>query len=129
MFTKKIIDTDSLFNKHVLVKNYMWESERRERWQNTTTSLEQRWTQLFLAFIDKNIAIPNYQKLVEFVFCLPGRSAPVQQIFSIMKNMWSDDRSIMLEQNAKALLICKTDIDLTCGEFFEKIKSNTSFLK
>ena len=41
-----------------------------------------------------------------------------------MKNMWSDDRSIMLEQNVEALLICKTNIDLTCSEFYEKIESN-----
>ena len=44
-----------------------------------------------------------------------------------MKNMWSDDRSIMLEQNVEALLICKTNIDLTCSEFYEKIESNTDF--
>ena len=73
--------------------------------------------------------IPNFQKLVEFVFCLPGRSAPVERIFSIMKNMWSDDRSNMHEQNVKALLKCKSNIDLTCTEFYENLKSNVVLLK
>ena len=72
MFTKKMIDTDSLFGEHFLVKNYMSESKRRKRRQSSTISLEQKWAQLFQAFIDNSITIPNFQKLVAFVFCLPG---------------------------------------------------------
>ena len=65
--------------------------------------------QLLQAFKDKDIPISNFQELVEFVFCLPGTSAPVERIFSIMKNMWSDDRSSMHEKElsscAKVTLI------------------------
>ena len=90
----------------------------------TTISYEQKWTQLLQNFKDKDIPISNFQKLVEFVFCLPGTSAPVERIFSIMKNMWSDDRSSMHEKNVKALLVCKSNIDLKCTEVYENIKSN-----
>ena len=38
MFTKQIIDVDSLFDEHVLVKNFNSASDRRERWQNTPIS-------------------------------------------------------------------------------------------
>ena len=34
MFAKQIIDIDSLFDEHVLVKNYNSASDRRERWKN-----------------------------------------------------------------------------------------------
>ena len=129
MLAMQIIDIDSLFDEHVLMKNYNSASDRRERWQNTPISYEQKWTQLFQAFKDKDIPIPNFQKLVEFVFCLPGTSAPVERIFSIMKNMLSDDRSNMPEQNVKALLMCKSNIDFTCTEFYENIKSNVVLLK
>ena len=81
MFAKQIIDNASLFDDHVVVKNYNSASERREIWQNTPISYEQKWTQLFQAFKDKDIPIPNFQKLVEFVFCLPGTLAPVKRIF------------------------------------------------
>ena len=128
MFAKQIIDIDD-FNEHVLVKNYISASDRKERWKNTTISYEQKWTQLLQAFKDKDIPISNFQKLVEFVFCLPGTSAPVERIFSIMKNMWSDDRSSMHEKNVRALLVCKSKIDLTCTEFYENIKSNVVQLK
>ena len=88
-----------------------------------------KWTQLLQAFKDKDIPISNFQKLVEFVFCLPGTSAPVERIFSIIKNMWSDDRSSMHEKNVRALLVCKSNIDLACTEFYENIKSNVVLLK
>ena len=129
VFAKQIIDIESLFDEHVLVKNYNSASDRREKWQNTPISCERMWTQLFQAFKDKDIPIPNFQKLVEFVFCLSGRSAPVERIFFIMKNMWSDDRSNMHEQYVKALFKCKSNIDLTCTEFYENIKSNVMLLK
>ena len=129
MFAKQIIDIDFLFDEHVLVKNYNFASDRRERWQNIPISYEQKWTELFQAFKDKNIAIPNFQKLVEFVFCLLGTSAPVEKIFSIMKNMWSVDKSNMHEQNVKGFLMCKSNIDLACSEFYENIKSNVVLLK
>ena len=52
-----------------------------------------------------------------------------KEFFSIMKNMWSDDRSNMHEQNVKALLKCKSNINLTCTEFYKNIKSNVVLLK
>ena len=111
------------------MKNYNSASDRKERWKNTTTSYELKWTQLLQAFKDKDIPISNFQKLVEFVFCVPRTSAPVERIFSIMKNMWSDDRSSTHEKNVKALFVCESNIDLTCTEFYENIKSNVVLLK
>ena len=64
MFAKQIIYIDALFNEHVLVKNYIPASDRKERWKNTTISYEQKWTQLLQAFKDKDISISNFQKLV-----------------------------------------------------------------
>ena len=129
MFAKQIIDIDALFNEHVVVENNNSASDRKERWKNTTISYEQKWTQLLPAFKDKDIPISNFQKLVEFVFCLPGTSAPVERIFSIMKNMWSADRSSTHDKNVKALFVCESNIDLTCTDFYENIKSNVVLLK
>ena len=42
MFTEKMINSDSLLDEHVLVKNYVSARERRLRWQHTTMSLEQK---------------------------------------------------------------------------------------
>ena len=54
-------------------------------------------------------------KLLEFK-SVPGEIA---EIFS----------KYLHDQNVKALLVCKSNIDLTCTEFYENIKSNVVLLK
>ena len=77
----------------------------------------------------KRIRVSNFQKLVEFIFCLPRTSAPVERIFSIMKSMWSESRSRMLEQNVKAVITCKINTDWSCSDFYKNVKLNNDFLK
>jgi len=127
MFKKKTIDSDSLFDEEVLVKKLIFECCEEDSWQKA--SLEQKWVQIFKKFEQKDIGIPNFRKLIECIFSLPGTSAPVERIFSIMNNIWSDHRSKMLEQNVKALITCKTNSNLSCCDFYEKVKSNKTFLK
>ncbi|KAG8311294.1 hypothetical protein J6590_046754 [Homalodisca vitripennis] len=35
--------------------------------------------------------------MAEYVFCTPGTSAPVERVFSLMNNVWTDDRGLMKE--------------------------------
>ena len=121
-----------LFDEHFLVKNYVPESEKRKMWQNITISLEQQWATSFKLLLTKTQPFQTFKNLssLYFVFCSPGTSAPVERIFSIMKNMWLDDRNIMLEQNVKTFLISKTYFSQCCvWRFYKKVKSITVFLK
>ena len=122
-----MIDSDSLFNEEVPVKMHIFECCEEDNWQKA--SLEQKWVQIFKKCEKKDIGILNLQNLVESIFCLPGTLAPVERIFSIMNSMWSDHRSKMLEQNVKALITCKINSNLSCCDFYEKVKSNKNFLK
>jgi len=122
-----VINSDSLFDEQVLVKKHMSECCKEESWQNA--SLEQKWVAMFKEFEKKRIRVSNFQKLVEFIFCLPRTSAPVERIFSIMKSMWSESRSRMLEQNVKAVITCKINTDWSCSDFYKNVKLNNDFLK
>jgi len=46
-----------------------------------------------------------------------------------MHNLWSDNRSRMLEQNVKPLITCKINTDFCCCDFSEKLKSSKDLLK
>ena len=50
VFAKQIMDIESLFDEHVLVKNHNSNSYRMEKWKNTPISYERKWTQLFQTF-------------------------------------------------------------------------------
>ena len=68
MFAKQIININRLFDERILVKNYDSASDRRERWQNTPISYEQKWTQLFQAFMDKNIPFQSFRNSESLYF-------------------------------------------------------------
>ena len=126
MFRKQMIDSDSLFDEEVLVKKHISECCEEDSWQKAP--LELKSVQIFKKFKEKDIGIPNFQKQIKFIFRLPRTPAPIERIFSVMNNMWSDHRSKMLEQNVKALITCKINSNLSSCDFYEKVKSNKNFL-
>ena len=126
MIRMQVMDSDSLFTS---------------KWQGTCpnvarkiagkkASLEQNWVKMFEKFEEIIIYILNFKKLVEFIFCLPGTSAPVKRFFSTMSNICSDNRSKMLEQNVKALMACRCDTDFPAVIFTRKQnRTKTSWKK
>jgi len=74
------------FNEQVQGKICMSECYKNDNW---------RWSHkngriCSNSFFHANARIPDFQNLVEIVFCLPGTSALAKIIFCIVKNMWSD---------------------------------------
>ena len=67
---------------------------------------------------------PDFTKLVEYSLCMPGTSAPVERVFSIMIEKWSDNRGRLEEENIKAEIITKINIEMPCPDYYNKIKDN-----
>ena len=55
---------------------------------------------------------------------MPGTSAPVERVFSIMIEKWSDNRGRLEEENIKAEIITKINIEMPCPDYYNKIKDN-----
>ena len=66
---------------------------------------------------------------MEYTCCLPDSSAFAERTFSMMKTIWSEERSTMKTSTIEGLLICKLNIGLSCSEFYTKIRNNKRFLK
>jgi hypothetical protein len=62
--------------------------------------------------------------MVEFAMSLPGTSAPVEIVFSIMGNIWSAERGRLSVSTVKHLLNVKINSELSCCEFYDVIKTN-----
>lgn len=75
------------------------------------------------------ISVKNLCLVIEYILCLPGTSAPVERVFSVMNAIWADDRGKMLESTVKGLLIVKINVQLSCLDFFNNIKENKPFLR
>ncbi|GBO26390.1 hypothetical protein AVEN_44449-1 [Araneus ventricosus] len=72
---------------------------------------------------------PNLIKIFEYAFCLPGTSALVERVFSLMNNAWTDGRGLMKESTVKGLMTCKINIGLACEDFYNTIDNKKDFLK
>jgi hypothetical protein len=56
---------------------------------------------------------------------LPGTSAPVERVFSIMGNIWSAERGRLSVSTVKHLLNVRIiNSELSCCEFYDLIKTN-----
>ncbi|GBL90131.1 hypothetical protein AVEN_135475-1 [Araneus ventricosus] len=104
----------------------LWKQEETTR--DVISSSEEKWLRLFGHFKENNLATSNLIKIVEYAFCLPGTSALVERVFSLMNNAWTDDRGLMKESMVKSLLTCKINIGLACEDFCNKIKNKKDFL-
>ncbi|GBL77924.1 hypothetical protein AVEN_143258-1 [Araneus ventricosus] len=124
------INNDKLFDEVVLAKDYL--QSNWEQWKQTRSviiSSEEKCLRLFGHFKENHIAAPNLIKIVKFAFCLPGTSAPVERVFSLMNNAWTGDRGLMKEFTVKGLMTYKINIGLASECFYIKIRNKKDFLK
>jgi hypothetical protein len=52
----------------------------------------------------------------------------VERIFSVMYNLWSDERNRLSVKMVKAEICTKTNYSMTCSEFKNFVANNTKFI-
>uniref|UniRef100_A0A8C6UAT9 HAT C-terminal dimerisation domain-containing protein n=1 Tax=Neogobius melanostomus TaxID=47308 RepID=A0A8C6UAT9_9GOBI len=121
------ISETELFDEVTSVKTYT--SEKIEQWNTISTPADERWAEMFTHFKHSHVPFRNIFVICQFAMCLPGTNAPVERIFSIMNNTWTDERNRMGLDTLKALLITRVNFQYSCSEFYTRISDNRSLLK
>lgn len=86
------------------------------------TSIE-KWC----SFFNKENA-PILLKLVQYVMSIPVSNAAVERIFSVMGNVWTDERNRMSVESVRSELCVFFNIPYTCTEFKEAISKNKKLI-
>lgn len=81
------------------------------------------WCKLFK---DKNL--PNIQKIIETVLCIPVSNAYTERIFSIMKNLITDERNSLEIDTIKSEICVKVNFSVSCIEFANFVKNESRLL-
>jgi hypothetical protein len=71
---------------------------------------------------------PQLLKLVKYVFSIPISTAAVERLFSIMLNLWTNERNRLSMEVVKAEICCRIHFKKSCLEFAEWIKNQQSIL-
>uniref|UniRef100_H3AJE4 HAT C-terminal dimerisation domain-containing protein n=1 Tax=Latimeria chalumnae TaxID=7897 RepID=H3AJE4_LATCH len=95
------VNGDELYNEFCLLREVMSKLKDIDR-------VDTKWVEFFI-----NNDSPNLFKLVEHVLCIPVSNAFVERVFSIMKNIWSDEKNRMRVELVKAEFCVKTNFKKT----------------
>ena len=122
-----VFNFDDLFDEVVLAKTFLLSRSAEAEWKDE--DCEEKWVKVFCHFKHQNISVGNLRKVMKYIFCLPGTSTFAERTFSMMKTIWSEEKSTMKKSTVEGLLICKLGIGLSCSEFCKEIRNNKQFLK
>lgn len=107
-------------------------SERSRRSSSDETnnvSSESRWVEVIKYLKQQLRPISQISfLLVEYAFSIPGSSAEVERLFSIINDVWEDDKGQMSHETLEAHLNIIFNSDLECRDFYKSIRNNRRLL-
>jgi hypothetical protein len=125
---KTAIIGNELFSQTMCVKRYTT-LEIIARWTEQKMNASLRWREVFQHFSTEQIPFDQVLKIVQFALALPGTNAPVERVFSLMNDMWSEDKSQMVPETVESILLVRVNIGMNCIDFHKKIKGNVKILQ
>lgn len=123
---RQIINLDHLFDEYALIKRYI--EQRLNDWNGNKTNAQDIWIETFKKFTEDGMKLNNLEKLVQYAFCLAGTSTENERIFSLIGNIWTDDRNHLDFETVQAITQIQYNSDMKCMEFHSHIKNNINFL-
>lgn len=112
-----------VFTQYGYIKSYC-SPDKFTEWKANKTPSEKRWVAIFSHLESKDVPYLEFSRLIEFILCLPGSSAPVERVFSSAKNIWKTESSQLHVKTLKSLLFVKNNLEYTCVEFYDFLKKN-----
>lgn len=103
--------------------------EKIQIWNDGKKRSDERWVECFNHFTKNDIPFNAISILVQFIFALPGTSAPVELVFSIINKIWTSEKTRLQLDTLKNILYVKYNVKLECVGFFEYIKKNKKILQ
>uniref|UniRef100_A0A8C2HNR2 HAT C-terminal dimerisation domain-containing protein n=1 Tax=Cyprinus carpio TaxID=7962 RepID=A0A8C2HNR2_CYPCA len=113
------VDKTMLFDEWACAKNIV--TCHITEWNKNKVAVSDRWTDVFSEMGSKSLNFGVLSLAVEFVLCLPGTSAPVERVFSLMNASWTDEKSRQSVTTMKAMLFVRINFGLDCSAFYDKL--------
>lgn len=126
-FDMESCDT-ALFDQFTYVKKFVT-PDKIQSWEENNIDTDKRWVEIFQHFAKNNIPYNHMLKVVAYILCLPGTSAPVERIFSLITEIWSVDKTQLKVDTLKHILYTRYNIKLDCLQFFDFLKSQPKLLE
>lgn len=110
------IDEDMLYNEIVILKSGLQELEKESTGYKNNSDI---WRKIF-----QTADLPNLLKIVGKILSIPVSNAFPERIFSLMLNLWGDERNRMHVGLVKAELCVKINFNMSCQQFADFLEKN-----
>lgn len=120
------LEIERLFDEFPLVKQYI--DGALASWVSKKVSIEQRWLETLKSLAEQHHPTPNFSLLVQYALAIPGSSAEVERLFSIIKDVWGPNKGQLEAKTLEAHLDVKFNCNKTCQEFYKEAKNNKKLL-
>jgi hypothetical protein len=88
-----------------------------------------RWGQIFSEMSEKRLDFQDFCIIVEFILCLPGSTAPVERIFSVMNTVWSKEKSRLSVETTRATLVVRQNWVMEGEKFYDMVLKDRNLLR
>lgn len=119
---------NALFDQTCYLQKYAT-AEKIQSWEENEVVTDKRWVECFKHFAKNNIPYNQLIKIVSYVLCLPGTSASVERVFSLINDIWSPEKSQLSIETLRDILYVRYNIKMTCLEFYDFLKQNPKLLE
>jgi hypothetical protein len=120
------VNPDEPFDDCTYLSGYL--SQEESEWFSSNPPFK-KWSEVCVHLKENNISHGNMKKVIELLLCLPGSNAFNGRVFSRMNYIWSQEKSRFRVDTIQTILVVKTNTDLSCEAFSEKLASNPGALK
>lgn len=90
---------------------------------------DSRWVECFQHLAKHKIPYAHLLTIVSYILCLPGTSAAVERVFSLINDVWSSEKSQLSIETLKCILLVRYNIKMTCLEFYDLLKSKPKLVE
>jgi hypothetical protein len=118
-----LLDENQLFDENSLVNSVLEKFSIDDK----NLSLEKQWCKILMSS-----DLPNLEKIIGAVMAIPIVNDFVERIFSVMKNLWTDERnrlSIAQVNQVKAQLCIKFNFSMICPEFYNHTSKDRKLIE
>lgn len=121
-------NSPKVFSQYGYIKTFA-SPEKFEEWNTKKLTTEARWVEIFKHMEAQHVPYLEISRLIEFLLCLPGTSAPVERVFSLAKNIWKIESSALQIETLKSILLVKMNLDYSCVDFYNFLKTQPQLLR
>jgi hAT family C-terminal dimerisation region len=104
-------------------------TEKIMEWKRDKLPSDMRWVECFKHFSTNHVPYKLLSDIVQYVYCLPGTSASVERVFSMINRIWTKEKTRLEMATLESIIFVKCNMKFSCMEFFDLLRNSPDLVQ